>query len=173
MVDIVSTLISERKIPALDQAQMEALLHYLFTTTPRDVRVQVAEVAYRYDHDHPRAMDVFLASALPLAERAARKRAERIFVHPSDWQIELMYDGAVKAVIATFQSNCCDFKPEDNAFRRYLLRAMALGALRAYFMREENYTVRAVADVTVFAVPKATFRNEVEEEIITGELLDQ
>jgi hypothetical protein len=27
-------------------------------------------------------MDVFLASALPLAVRAARKRAERIFVHP-------------------------------------------------------------------------------------------
>ncbi|HEY2121465.1 MAG TPA: hypothetical protein VGH37_19945, partial [Candidatus Acidoferrum sp.] len=117
---------AKRKIPALDELQMEARLHHLFTATPRDIRIQVAEVAYRYDHDHPRAMDVFLASALPLAVRAARKRAERIFVHPSDWQIELMYDGAVKAGIATSQSKC-DLKPEDDAFRRYLLRAMALG----------------------------------------------
>jgi hypothetical protein len=75
----------------------------------------LAEVAYRYDCDHPRAMDVFLVSALPLAERAARKRAERIFVHPSDWQIELMYDGAVRAVIATFQSKC-SLKAEHTAF---------------------------------------------------------
>jgi len=173
MFDVVTTLISERKIPALDELQMQAVLHYLFTSTPRDVRVQVAEVAYRYDHDHPRAMDVFLAAALPLAERAARKRAERIFVHPSDWQIELMYDGAVKAVIAIFQSNCRDFEPEENAFRRDLLRAMVLGAVRAYFRRGENDGIRAAADLAVFAVPKKHSRNEVVEEIITWELLDQ
>ena len=102
MFDMVTNLISERKIPTLDELQMEALLHHLFTATPRDMRIQVAEVAFRYDHDHPRAMDVFLASALPLAERAARKRAAKIFVHPSDLQIELMYGGAVEAVIAVF-----------------------------------------------------------------------
>ena len=102
MFDMVTNLISERKIPALDELQMEALLHHLFTATPRAIRIQVAEVAYRYDRDHPRAMDVYLASALPLAERAARKRAAKIFVHPSDLQIELMYDGAVEAVIAVF-----------------------------------------------------------------------
>lgn len=44
MFDIVTNLISERKIPALDELQMEALLHHLFTTTPRDLRIQVAEV---------------------------------------------------------------------------------------------------------------------------------
>jgi hypothetical protein len=103
MFDMVTNLISERKIPTLDDLQMKALLHHLFTATPRVVCIQVAEVAYRCDHDHPRAMDVFLASTLPLAERAAHKRADRIFVHPSDWQIELMYDGAVKAVIAVFR----------------------------------------------------------------------
>ena len=172
MLDTVTTLISERKIPALDELQMQALLHYLFTATPRDVRVQVAEVAYRYDHDHPCAMDVFLASALPLAERAARKRAERIFVHPSDLQIELMYGGAVEAVIVVFQSKS-ELKPEDNAFRRYLLRAMALGAVRAYFRRGENHGIRSAGDLAVFAVPKRPSRNEVEEEIITWQLLDQ
>jgi hypothetical protein len=66
----------------------------------------------------PSARNVlFLASALPPAERAARKRAAKIFVHPSDLQIELMYGGAVEAVIAVFQSKS-ELKPEDNAFRR-------------------------------------------------------
>jgi hypothetical protein len=170
--DMVTNLISEKKIPALDELQMEALLHHMFTATPRAVSIQVAEVAYRYDYDHPRAMDVFLASALPLAERAARKRAERIFVHPSDWQIELMYDGAVQAVIATFQSKCV-LKAEDDAFRRYLLRAMALGAIRAYFRRGENDGIRAAADLAAFAAPKKPSRNESEGEIITLELLEQ
>jgi len=172
MFDMVTNLISERKIPTLDDLQMKALLHHLFTATPRAVCIQVAEIAYRYDHDHPRAMDVFLASALPLAERAARKRADRIFVHPSDWQIELMYDGAVKAVIAVFQSKC-NLKPEDDAFRRYLLRAMALGAVRAYFRRGENDSIRTAADLAAFAVPKRPSLNEVEDEVITWELLDR
>lgn len=117
-------------------------------------------------------MDVFLASALPLAERAARRRAEKIFVYPSDWQIELMYDGAVEATIATFLSNSL-LKPVDNAFRRYLLRAMTRGAVRAYFRREENHGIQAVADLASCAVPKRSSRNEVEDEIITWELLDQ
>jgi hypothetical protein len=172
MFDMVTILISERKIPALDELQMEALLHYLFTATPRAVCIQVAEIAYRYDSGHPRAMDVYLASALPLAERAARNRAGKIFVHPSDWQVELMYDGAVKAVIETFQSKCV-LRPEDDAFRRYLLRAMARGATRNYFRRGENDGIRAAADFAAFAVTKRASRNEVEEEIITWELLEQ
>lgn len=172
MFNIVTNLISERKIPTLDKLQMEALLHHLFTATPRDIRIQVAEVAYRYDHGHPRAMDVFLASALPLAERSARRRAARIFTHPSDLQIELMYGGAVEAVIAVFQSKSV-LKPEEDAFRRYLLRAMVLGAVRAYFRRGENDGVRAAADLTAFAAPNKHFRNELEEEIITWELLDR
>lgn len=44
MLDIVTNLISERKSPTLDELQMEALLHHLFTATPRDTRIQV---------DHP------------------------------------------------------------------------------------------------------------------------
>ena len=172
MLDTVTNLISEKKIPALDELQMEALLHHLFTATPGNMRIQVAEVVFRYDRHHPRAMDVFLASALPLAEAAACRRATKIFVHPSDLQIELMYGGAVEAVIAVFQSKS-ELKPENDAFRRYLLRAMALGAVRAYFRRGENDGIRAAADLTACVAPKKSPRTEVEDEIITWELLDQ
>jgi len=172
MFDMVTNLISEKKIPTLDTLQMEALLHYLFTATPREFCTQVAEVAYRYDRDHPRATDLFLASALPLAKGAALRRATRIFVHPSDLQIELMYGGAVDAVIRLSQSRNA-LKPEANAFRRYLLRAMALGALRAYFRRGENDGIRAAADLTVLATVKSPSRAAVEDEIITWELLDR
>jgi hypothetical protein len=172
MLDIVTNLISERKIPTLNELRMEALLHHLFTATPRDTRIQVAEVACRYDRQHPRAMDVFLACALPLAAQTARRRAARIFVHPSDLQIELMYGGTVEAAIAVFQSKCV-LKPEEGAFRRYLLRSMVLGAVRAYFRREENASVRAAGDLTAFAVPKGISRNEVEDQMIIWELLDR
>ncbi len=172
MFDIVTNLISERRIPSLDELRMEALLHHLFTSTPRDIRIQVAEVAYRYDRNHPRAMDVFLASALPLAERSARRRATKIFVHPSDLQIELMYGGAVAAGIAVFHSKAA-LTPDDDALRRYLLRAIVLSAVRAYFRRGENDGIRAEADLTAFAAPNQHSRNELEEEIITWELLDR
>lgn len=172
MFDIVTNLISERKIPALDELEMEALLHHLFTATPRDMRIQVAEVVFRFGRDHPRAMDVFLASALPLAEGAARRRATKIFVHPSDLQIELMYGGAVEAVIGVFQSKS-ELKPEGDAFRRYLLRAMALGAVRAYFRRGENDGVRSAADLTALVAQKRSPSTAVEDEIITWELLDR
>jgi len=172
MFDIVTNLISEKKIPALDELQTEALLHRLYTATPKDTRIEVAEIAYRYDRGHSRAMDVFLAAALPLAAQTARRRAARIFVHPSDLQIELMYGGAVEAVIAVFQSKCA-LKPEEGAFRRYLLRAMVLGTVRAYFRREENHGVRSAADLTAFVSPKGLSRNEVEDGIIIWELLDR
>jgi len=172
MFDIVTNLISERKIPALDELQIEALLHHLFTATSRDVRIQVAEVAYRYDHGHPRAMDVFLAAALPLAGPCARRRAAKVFVHPSDLQIELMYGGAVEAVIAVFQTKCA-LKADEDAFRRYLLRSMVLGAVRAYFRREENHGIRTAADLTALAASKWRCRNAAEDEVITWELLDR
>jgi hypothetical protein len=134
MLDMVTNLISEKKIPTLNPLQMEAFLHYLFTATPREYCIQVAEVAYLYDRGHPRATDVFLASAMTLAKGAAYRRATRIFVHPSDLQIELMYGGAVEAVVNISRSKQT-LKAEHNAFRRYLLRAMALGAVCAYFKR--------------------------------------
>jgi hypothetical protein len=146
MLDTVNNLLTNQQIPAIGALQMSDLLQYLFTTAEKMVRIQVAEIVYRHDHDHPNALDIFLASTLPLAEKAARRRAYKFFTYPSDWQIELMYDGAVAAMIAVFQYNYA-VKPGTNAFKRYLVRALALGTMRSYFMREENASVRTVADL--------------------------
>ena len=98
-------LLGSKKIPPLDSIQMMALLHYLFKEAERPLRFQVAELVYRHDHDHPNAQDLFLACILPSGEKAARRKAEKLFFHPSDWQVELMYDGAVAAAIEMFQLN--------------------------------------------------------------------
>ena len=172
MLDTVNNLVANQKIPSIDALQMLDLLQHLFTTAEKPVRIQVAEVAYRYDHDHPRAMDVFLACTLPLAERSARCRAYKFFNHPSDWQIELMYDGAVTAMITMFQSNYA-LGPGTNAFRRYLVRAIAMGTLRSYFMRQENDGIRTVANLAALSACNRPFRNKVEQEAITRELLNE
>jgi hypothetical protein len=83
-----------------------------------------------------------------------------------------MYGGAVEAVIRISQSRNA-LKTEANAFRRYLLRALALGALRAYFRRGENDGIRAAADLTMLVTAKSPSRNAVDDEIITCELLDR
>jgi hypothetical protein len=107
-----------------------------------------------------------------MAEKAARRRAHKVFIYPSDWQVELMYDGAVEAMISVFQTNSA-VKEGNNAFRRYLLRALALGTVRAYFKREENVGVRPVANLATIRTPKKPLRNQVEQNIITRELLNQ
>ena len=172
MLATVNNLLSTEQLPPLDAVQMQDLLQYLFTTTDRMLRIRVAEIVYRYNHDHPSALDIFLACTLPLAEKAARRRAYKLFLCPSDLQIELMYDGAVTAMITVFQCNYA-VKPGTDRFRRYILRSLALGTVREYFMREENHGVRPVAKLA--AVPRSTrpFRNKVEQDIITHELLDQ
>jgi hypothetical protein len=172
MLDTVNNLLLNTKIPAVDAVQMSDLLHYLFSKAEKTLRIQVAETVYRNDHDHPNALDIFLACTLPLAEKAASYRAHRLFICPSDWQVELMYDGAVKATIETFQRKPV-IEPGSDAFRLYLLRALKRGALRSYFMREENDSVRAVADPATATSYKKPFRNKAEQDVITRELLRQ
>jgi hypothetical protein len=172
MLDTVNNLLVNTKIPALDAVQMSDLLQYLFSAAEKTLRIQVAEVVYRNDHDHPNALDIFLACTLPLAERAARNKSHRLFICPSDWQVELMYDGAVQAMIAMFQRNY-PVRPGTNAFRRYILRSLALGTLRSYFMREEYDCVRTAADPATVPCRKRPFRNKVEHDVITRELLRQ
>ena len=136
---------------------MLALLHYLFNAADRPLRFQIAEVVYRYDHDHPNAQDLFLACTLPSAEKAARRKAEKLFVHPSDWQVELMYDGAVAAAIEMFQLNP-PLRSIPNAFRRYVVRGLSRGMLRSYFMREENSRIRPAGDVRAVRTRKTVVR---------------
>ena len=165
-------LLGSKKIPPLDGVQMLALLHYLYNEADRPLRFQIAEVVYRYDHDHLNAQDLFLACTIPSAVKGARRKAEKLFVHPSDWQVELMYDGAVTAAIEMFQLHP-PLRSIPNAFRRYVLRGLSRGMLRSYFAREENSRIRPAGDVTGVRTRKTVVRDTVEREIIAKELLDQ
>jgi hypothetical protein len=170
--EAVSELLGSNKIPPLGAVQMSALLHYLFNAADFQVRFQIAEVVYRYDHGHPNAQDLFLACTLPSAQKRARRKAERLFVQPSDWQVELMYDGAVAAAIEMFQVNH-PISPIPDAFRRYLVRALSRGMLRRYFTREENSGIRPAGDVIAVRTRKAVLRSAIERGVIARELLDQ
>jgi len=172
MLDTLKDMLASTKIPSINTVQMSELLQYLFSTAEKTLRIQVAEIVYRNDHDHPNALDIFLACTLPIAEKAASRRAHKLFIYPSDWQVELMYDGAVKAMIVMFQCNYA-LRTGTDAFRRYVLRALALGMVRSYFMRGENDGVRAVANLASVPTRKRPFRNNVEQDVITRELLRQ
>jgi len=172
MLETISDLLSSKKIPQLDEVQLSALLHHLFKIRKRALRFEVAEVVYRFDHDDPNAQDVFLACTLPSAQVAAQRKAAKLFVHPSDWQVEVMYDGAVGAAIEMFQANP-SLGDMPNAFRRYLVSALSRGMLRAYFRREENSGIRPVTDVRTIRSRKTVHCDTVERDIIAKELLDQ
>ena len=64
-----------------------------------------------------------------------------------------MYDGAVTTMIDVFQRNYA-LKPGTDSFRRYLVRALALGTVRSYFMRKENDDVRSVANLATVPHPR-------------------
>ena len=72
-LDAVSELLGSKKIPSLGAVEMLALLHHLFNAADPPLRFQIAEVVYRYDHDHPNGQDLFLACTQPSAEKAARR----------------------------------------------------------------------------------------------------
>jgi hypothetical protein len=165
-------LLRSKKIPSLDVLQMQGLLHYMYKAADTPLRLQVAEVAYRYNHNHPNARDLFLACTLPWAKKAARRKAEKLFVHPSDWQVELMYDGAVSAAIKVFQRNS-PLSPIPNAFRRYLLRTLYRHMLRRYFMRGENCGIRPAGDVRTVRTRKTGVPTTIERDVIARDLLDK
>jgi len=179
VVTSIEALLTSQKIPDLNSEQMSALLHYMFNNASSAVRIRVAEVAFRSDRGHRSGLDLFLACVLPLAERAARRRAQR-FLHPSEWRIEAMYDGAVNLAIEMFQRGEIRFTANDG-FCRYLLRTLAHGTLR-YFTREENLSVRPLTDIQTVrpfdgcrqgSAGRRQTHNTVEEQMITRQLLEQ
>jgi hypothetical protein len=171
VTDVVNDLIANNTIPELDEAQMSALTHHLFTSAAKPLRITVAEIAY-HEYRHPSALGLFLACTLPLARRTSQRKAEKIFVYPSDWQLECMYDGAVSALLAMYQRHAALSSLTD-AFRRYLYRTLSMGAIREYFKREENVHITTVEDLAKVSSPAKTVRNTVEQDIITRELLEQ
>jgi hypothetical protein len=77
-IDTARNLLTHNKTPSLDPVEMSDLLHHLFATSEKIERIQAPEAVYRRNHGHPAALDVFLACTLPLAEKAARRRAQGI-----------------------------------------------------------------------------------------------
>lgn len=175
----VNAVLTNKKIPDLEPHEMAVLFHSMFHTASASLRMQVAEVVFRYDRMHRHSLDLFLVCVLPLAERAARRRAAR-FVCPSEWRFEAMYDGAVNQAIEMFQRGQIR-STADHGFRGYLLRTLARGTLR-YFMREENLSISSVTDIQTVRPSgrghsltgrRQIARNNVEEQMITKELLRQ
>ena len=74
MIDDI--LLTTKELSAISLLQMQDLLHYMFKNAPRQRCVEVAEIAFRH-RSQVAGLDLFLAAVLPLAERAARRRAGR------------------------------------------------------------------------------------------------
>jgi len=166
----VNECLTHRTIPPLDANQASALSHYLFSAADKTVRIDVAEIAYR-NHEQPNALSLFLASTMPLAQKWSERKAERLFVYPSDWQLECLYNGAVNALLGMFQRPVT-LHPISDSFRRYLYRSMLKGACSEYFRRDENCGIHTVENVDWFS-PRNPAMRTAEEEFITRDLLEQ
>src|SRR5579872_5990897 len=116
----VDEMLTTKKIPALGGDEMEALCSHLYALHDRDRRIVIAEIAYN-NHDDPQALNIFLACALPMAERMAKRKAERVFTYPTDWQLEAMYGGAVSNLLNMFEVHRPLQPVVSNPFQRYLM----------------------------------------------------
>jgi hypothetical protein len=79
-----------------------------------------------------------------------------------------IYDGAARAMIAVFRSNRA-VQPGLDAFRRYLLRALALGAVPSYFQR---WKYDAICTVAALPCSRWTVPNHAVEHVIAAERHD-
>jgi hypothetical protein len=113
--EALQIVLTTKEVSALSPLQMQDVLHYMFKYAPRHRRIEVAEIAFRYNRTHCAGLALFLAAVLPLAERAARRRAVRAF-HLSDWKFEAMYDAALAAAIEMFQRGPDVRDTEENVY---------------------------------------------------------
>jgi hypothetical protein len=125
------SLLDEKKIPALQEHEYQQWAEYLFSA-PLPLLVTVAETVFRYDRQHPRALTLFLACAVPLAKRTARRLTRKT---SPDLIEELMYDGAFNNALDLFQTH--HNLEVTSPFRPLLYCALKTGALRP-FERMEN-----------------------------------
>ena len=166
----VSNLIANKAIPVLSDDELADIAEHLFLRAKTAVRINVAEVAYR-NYGHPQACSLFLASAMPIAAKYSKRKTLDLFPHPSDWQFESLYHGAVMAAIRFFNrqtplTSCPD------GFRRYFLRTIATGALNQYFNRYEYAGVQAFDNLEKSVHPRSN-EHSPEELVITHDLLEQ
>ena len=172
VLETVSEMLATKKIPALSGEEMENLCSHLFALHDRDQRIVIAEIAY-LNHNDPQALNIFLACTLPMAERMAKRKAERVFTHPTDWQLEAMYDGAVSNLINMFEVHRALQPFVSNPFQRYLMMTIIHGAMNPFRIRHEHWNIQGVEDVTRFQRIRSRQENDAEQELITRDLLEQ
>jgi hypothetical protein len=172
ILEILDEMLTTKKIPALSGDEMETLCNHLFALRDRDQRIAIAEIAY-LNHDDPQALNIFLACTVPMAQRMAKRKAERVFTHPTDWQCEAMYDGAVSNLVKMFEVSRPLQPLVPNAFRRYLMVTILHGAMTAFRFRQENWNIEGVEDVTKVYRLRDRYPNPAERDVMTRELLEQ
>lgn len=172
ILETVNEMLTTKKIPALSGDEMETLCSHLYALRDRDQRIAIAEIAY-LNHDDPQALNIFLAGTLPMAQRMAERKAERVFTHPTDWQLEAMYDGAVSNLINMFEVNRPLQPLVSNPFKRYLMITIVHGAMTAFRFRQEYWNIEGVEDVTKFQRIRGRYENPAERKLITRDLLEQ
>jgi hypothetical protein len=167
----IHTLIATKTIPQLSNAERLEVTEHLFKRASFSERIAVAEVAY-LNRKHPQARDLFLASTMPLAHRRSAQIAYRLFVLPTQWQFECMYNGAFMALLRVF-AHPRKLEATPDSFRRYLFNNLSWGAYQGYFGRQENWRIRAVKDVSQVSTQTLRNSHSIEQEIITRDLLEK
>ena len=170
VLDTINQIVTSKTIPELNKIERSDVTYYLFKHANKQLRLAIAETAYR-NHKQPRALDLFLSCVMPLAERWAARKAQNMFIHPSDWQIECFYSGAVSAILKTFH-NPFPLRDEPDAFRRFLPYRFACGAIEAYFTRHDNHRMTTVENLELVTRPDLN-ANPIEQELITRDLLEK
>ena len=170
VLESINQIVTSKTIPELNKIERSDITYYLFKHANKQLRLAIAETAYR-NHKRPRALDLFLSCVMPLAERWAARKAQNMFIHPSDWQIECFYSGAVSAILKTFH-NPFPLRDEPDAFRRFLPYRFACGAIEAYFTRHDNHRMTTVENLELVTRPDL-YANPIEQELITRDLLEK
>jgi len=176
--EALQILLATKQISALSLRQVLDVQHHVFQHAGFYRRIEVAEIAFRFNRTHSAGLDLFLAAVLPLAERAARRRAERTGRF-SEWKFEAMYGYTVAMAIELFQHGADIRGTEEDSFRRYLLRALKQATLR-FFTRQEHTAIRTLSDLETrpfdkyrAGIPSRITRNRTEEQLITKLVLEQ
>ena len=130
------SLLDEKKIPALQEHEYQQWAEYLFSA-PLPLQLQVTGTLFCYDRQHPRALALFLACAVPLAKLSVRRTMLRLNTG-SEITEELMYDGAVKSALKLFQT----FQPRHSltvtSFNSILFSALKTGTFKPFDRQENN-----------------------------------
>jgi hypothetical protein len=158
------SLLDEKKIPALQEHEYQQWAEYLFSA-PLPLQLQVAETLVRHDRQHSYALFLFLACTQPSAAKFSRRLAYKIFLHPPDLTLELMYDGAMTALMTLLKR---DFVLADTSFPVFLFTVIKNGATETAFRRLENTKIPTLGKRQGLPQPP-----RLEEQLIAKQMLEK